>query len=50
MSLRMLLWQTLSEESNIIPGIMLEDKLVEILGARFPCVDTGFAEINRWTW
>lgn len=29
-------------ESNIIPGIMLEDKLVEILGAKFPCVDTGF--------
>ena len=25
-----------------IPGIMLEDKLVEILGAKFPCVDTGF--------
>ena len=29
-------------ESNIIPGIMLEGKLVEILGAKFPCVDTGF--------
>lgn len=29
-------------ESNIIPGIMLEDKLVEILGSKFPCVDTGF--------
>ncbi|HOA33045.1 MAG: ABC transporter ATP-binding protein [Clostridiales bacterium] len=29
-------------ESNIIDGIMLEDKLVEILGAKFPCVDTGF--------
>ena len=29
-------------DSNIINGIMLEDKLVEILGARFPCVDTGF--------
>ena len=26
-------------ESNIISGIMLEDKLVEILGAKFPCVD-----------
>lgn len=29
-------------DSNIIPGIMIEDRLVEILGARFPCVDTGF--------
>ena len=28
--------------SNIIGGIMIEDKLVEILSARFPCVDTGF--------
>ena len=27
-------------DSNIIPGIMIEDRLVEILGARFPCVDT----------
>ena len=29
-------------ESNIIDGIMIEDKLVRILGAKFPCVDTGF--------
>ena len=29
-------------DSNIIDGIMLEDKLVEILGVKFPCVDTGF--------
>lgn len=29
-------------ESNIIPAIMIQDKLVEILGARFECVDTGF--------
>lgn len=29
-------------DSNIISGIMIEDKLVEILSARFPCVDTGF--------
>jgi spermidine/putrescine transport system ATP-binding protein len=29
-------------DSNIIGGIMLEDKLVEIFGAKFPCVDTGF--------
>ena len=29
-------------DSNIISSIMIEDKLVEILGTRFPCVDTGF--------
>ena len=29
-------------ESNIIPGTMLRDRLVEILGAKFPCVDEGF--------
>lgn len=29
-------------ESNILSAIMIEDKLVEILGARFACVDTGF--------
>lgn len=29
-------------DSNIIDGIMLQDKLVEILGVKFPCVDTGF--------
>ncbi|MDY3251294.1 MAG: spermidine/putrescine ABC transporter ATP-binding protein [Candidatus Choladocola sp.] len=29
-------------DSNIISGTMLEDRLVEILGARFPCVDEGF--------
>lgn len=29
-------------DSNIIGGIMIEDKLVEIFGTRFPCVDTGF--------
>ena len=29
-------------ESNIIDGIMLEDKLVEFLGVKFPCVDEGF--------
>ena len=28
--------------SNIIDGIMIEDKLVEILGVKFTCVDTGF--------
>ena len=29
-------------DSNILDGIMLEDKLVQILGVKFPCVDTGF--------
>jgi spermidine/putrescine transport system ATP-binding protein len=29
-------------ESNIISAIMLEDKLVQILGAKFACVDVGF--------
>ena len=29
-------------ESNIIPAIMMEDRLVKILGVNFPCVDTGF--------
>ena len=31
-------------DSNIIDGIMIEDKLVEILGVKFPCVDIGFGE------
>ena len=29
-------------DSNIIDGLMLQDRLVEILGAKFPCVDEGF--------
>ena len=29
-------------DSNILDGIMLEDRLVEILGVKFPCVDEGF--------
>ena len=29
-------------DSNLLGGVMLEDKLVEILGVRFSCVDTGF--------
>lgn len=33
-------------DSNIIDGIMLEDKLVEILGYKFECVDVGFGR-NR---
>mgnify|MGYP002576650643 FL=1 len=31
-------------DSNIIGATMVQDKLVEILGARFACVDTGFGE------
>lgn len=31
-------------ESNIIDGVMLEDKVVEILGIKVPCVDIGFGE------
>ncbi len=30
-------------ESNILPGVMLEDELVEMCGEKFPCVDSGFA-------
>ena len=33
-------------DSNILDGIMIEDRLVEILGTRFPCVDEGFGR-NR---
>ena len=29
-------------ESNIIGGIMIQDKLVSILGTRFACIDSGF--------
>lgn len=29
-------------ESNILPAVMIEDRLVEILGAKFACVDEGF--------
>ena len=29
-------------ESNIVPGIMIRDELVEIFGSRFACVDKGF--------
>lgn len=31
-------------ESNIIHGIMLEDKVVNIFGANFKCVDVGFGK------
>lgn len=33
-------------DSNIFPGIMLEDKVVKIFDIIFPCVDTGFGR-NR---
>ncbi|MBQ7360476.1 MAG: ABC transporter ATP-binding protein [Lachnospiraceae bacterium] len=29
-------------ESNIIPAVMIEDRLVEFLGTKFACVDEGF--------
>ncbi len=29
-------------DSNIIPSVMMEDRLVNILGANFACVDVGF--------
>lgn len=29
-------------DSNIIPATMIEDKVVEMLGVKFQCVDTGF--------
>lgn len=31
-------------ESNIIGATMIEDKLVDILGFKFPCVDVGFGK------
>ena len=33
-------------DSNILDGIMIEDRLVEILGAKFECVDVGFGKNN----
>ena len=30
-------------ESNIIDGIMAEDRVVQMYGRKFPCVDSGFA-------
>lgn len=33
-------------DSNIINGVMLQDRLVELCGARWECVDTGFG-VNR---
>ena len=31
-------------DSNILPATMVHDKLVNILGANFPCVDEGFGQ------
>lgn len=31
-------------ESNILDSVMIRDELVQILGAKFPCVDSGFGE------
>jgi spermidine/putrescine transport system ATP-binding protein len=31
-------------DSNIIPSVMVQDKLVNILGANFTCVDVGFGK------
>ena len=31
-------------DSNIIPATMIEDKVVEILGTKFKCVDEGFGK------
>ncbi len=33
-------------DSNIVPGRMIRDRMVEIFGVLFPCVDVGFGE-NR---
>ena len=34
-------------ESNIIDGVMVEDKIVDFCGANFVCVDKGFAKKER---
>ena len=33
-------------ESNILDGLMVRDRLVEILGVRFACVDSGFGQMQ----
>ena len=42
MSRRMPLWQISSVTATSLHSIMIEDRLVEILGVKFPCVDVGF--------
>ena len=34
-------------ESNILPGVMPEDDVVEMAGQKFPCVDEGFGKIEE---
>ena len=31
-------------DSNIVDGVMIRDRLVEIAGTEFPCIDEGFGE------
>ena len=31
-------------DSDILPGVMVRDRLVRFLGCEFPCVDSGFGE------
>ncbi len=33
-------------DSNIIDAVMVQDRLVELCGARFECVDTGFGQMR----
>lgn len=33
-------------DSNILDGLMIQDKLVEIAGTKFACVDTGFGNMT----
>ena len=40
-------------ESNIIDGVMLQDKVVQMYGKKFPCLDGGFAPneaVDADTW
>ena len=37
-------------ESNIVPGIMIRDELVEIFGAALSAWTRASATISRWTW
>jgi len=34
-------------ESNILPGVMIKDYLVEICGKKFECVDKGFSDNEK---
>ena len=37
-------------ESNIIDGIMHEDRVVGMYGKKFPCLDGGFQPTSLWMW